>query len=97
MKAKKLRWDNLKSMKCPQCHTGNIVDKGDVFHCSDEECVFLITREKFNEMVKILYSKSARNVPVRSEMENLSELNNLGFAEMSEGFAEEIPEFDIDI
>jgi hypothetical protein len=91
MKKSKLNWDNLRNMKCPQCDA-DIFKVEHIYEC--EKCVFSISLEKFDELMKKIYDRSPREkIRIPTEEENLSALNNLDEEESSEGFLED----DIDI
>lgn len=74
MENDKLKWINLKSMKCPQC--GKALKMFLDFKCQDQKkCKFSISTKKFEDVVNKLYlPKNSYEV---QEENNLSKLNNL--------------------
>lgn len=51
-----MKWDNLKSSKCPKCRKP-LLERGDFFQCTDfkEPCDFIISKTKFEHIVNKLY------------------------------------------
>lgn len=70
----KLIWSRLKSMKCPSCNSELRSIPTNYIACSRKGCVFSMNKEKFNEIVKDLYSKGMQ---VNANRDNLTDLNNL--------------------
>lgn len=81
-----MNWNNLKSMKCPNC--GVILNKGDkTFACAN--CDFKINKEKFDGLVDKLYHPQ-KAIDSRSQdiTDNLAMLNNIGHAKVAEDFSD---------
>lgn len=84
MDSKQLNWKNLKIMACPIC-TGKLVEAPMGYKCSHDvgyiPCMFRISYERFNQIVKDLYQPTPRMIATRSrlvpEEENREHLNNL--------------------
>lgn len=69
-----MNWNNLKSMKCPNCAKAlkGFID----IKCQDQKkCKFTISSKKFDELVTKMY-KTGRT-PIVEDEANLSALNNL--------------------
>lgn len=89
-----MNWNKLKNNKCPNCANvyltrapfSTIAD----FYC--DKCPFRISAKKFDEIVNSLYKKPN----FISDTDRLSELNNFGRTEMTEGFLEDEKEKDWD-
>lgn len=87
-----MNWAALKNGDCPQCgkqlkSSGLGLGNIPALKCS---CGFKISEKRLTE---ILQKKPRRNYNERSEEQNLSELNNFGHDDMSEGF-EDSPHLD---
>lgn len=78
-----MKWQNLKSMKCPKC--GDSLSP--LLYCKSKTCRFHISEGKFNSMIRDMYYKPPRN-QIRSEETNLSELNNLGLEPIADDFSD---------
>lgn len=86
-----MKWNNLKSMKCPKCSSA-IALSGMGFRCSfgkhtSAQCQFYISKAKFDEVVNKLYKPRAKYEP---QEDNLSTLNNFGHKEYSKDYSDEI-------
>lgn len=75
VKEKPLVWSRLKSMRCPKCNGALTQDRDTgTFHCLQAKCDFKMSPQKFDEVVKNLYSK---NIQVGANRENQEILNSL--------------------
>jgi len=90
-------WSRLKNNCCPGC--ASLLQMGDslltpFFNCSNVRCVandgkpFLITEERFNEIIEDMYRPKERQ---SREYDNMSALNNLGHEVRSEDFSDKQP------
>ena len=76
MSEKKLLWARLKNMRCPK-DNGALTRNEETgeFYCLQAKCDFKMSSQRFDEVVKSLYSKGMQ---VNSHREdNLTALNNL--------------------
>lgn len=85
-----MNWARLKSLKCPKCNrdiSGSLLEN--TYRCDGREegaCDFLISEEKFNQVVNNLYKPKSYKIPD----DNMSALNNLGRRPYSEDYSDEI-------
>jgi hypothetical protein len=93
MKEKKLKWNNLKEMKCPKCSgpltTANSGTRG-VFCKDDIDCNFFMAQPAFDRVIKSLYSgmgSKGYKLKFGDDMDTLNFLNNYGHNEMSADFS----------
>lgn len=83
-----MKWQNLKSMKCPKCDNTLKESVGDAYFCpklSDTSCGFSIGKEKFDKVVSDLYKPKQKRATFE---ENMSALNNLDRKEVTEDFSD---------
>lgn len=90
-KADSINWINLKDKRCPKCGfilvVRGLLDP--TFNCSNLNCDFKISGMKFNSVLSKMLNKPTKGLVLD---ENLSDLNNLGREEISEGFLEPLKE-----
>lgn len=68
-----MNWNNLKNNQCPKCK--HFLEGNARYHrCTNSDCDFVCSVQKFNAIVNSLYRPT---MSVRTEEENLSDLNNL--------------------
>lgn len=90
-----MKWNNLKSMKCPKCE-GNMqkvsmskscLTTAGFLQCS--QCDFKISNEKFEGLVNKLYhSQKSIDLRYKDIEDNLQNLNNLGRTKVVEDFSD---------
>ena len=78
-----MNWNALKSYKCPK-DASPLKDIGEYHACTKNGCVFSINKQKFDSIVADKYQPKK----LRTEEENLSELNNFGRKEITEDFTD---------
>lgn len=84
-----MNWKALAKYKCPMCGSFLYLYTPTNKHkCTDKECVFVIGKEKFDEIVGNMFEN--RTVRMQ-DFDNSEELNNLGRDVISEDFSDNQP------
>lgn len=76
-----MKWENLKSNKCPKCSsllTDAKIDKR--YSCPSFDCNFTIAKEKFDKIVNDLYKPKARRCGTSDNFEALQNLGHNGIS-----------------